>query len=163
MRMTRETRRALFWAKVKLGAESMCWEWTGARNKWGYGATSLDGRQMNASRVAWILTHGPIAGGVVVCHTCDNPACCNPSHLFLGTQADNLRDCQEKGRHRCVASGRAHPRPRAKLSEELVLEARRLYARGVSQVQIGNRLGVHSSTISRAVRGEYWSFVEEGL
>lgn len=157
--MTSEHRVALFWAKVKLGPESACWEWIGARNKWGYGATSYRGRQSNASRVAWLIVNGPIAEGLVVCHRCDNPACCNPAHLFLGTQADNLADCHRKGRARCCPSGRAHPRGVAKLNEAKVIEARRLYASGIPQTHIAKRMGVDSSTISRAVRGERWSFV----
>lgn len=162
MRMSRETRAALFWAKVSMSAESSCWEWTGARNRWGYGATSFEGKQSNASRVAWLIAKGPIPAGQVVCHRCDNPACCNPGHLFLGTQAENLDDCRQKGRSRGCPNGRYHPRSMAKLDEAKVIEARRMYAQGLPQTQIAARMGVHSSTISRAVRGERWSFVEGG-
>lgn len=113
---------------------------------------------MNASRAALIDMSGDVAGGLVVCHSCDNPACCNPSHLLAGTQAENLKDCRDKGRQR-YRYGRDHHRVGAKLTEEMVREARRLYASGVSQSQIGRDWGIHSSTISRVVRGEYWGHV----
>lgn len=146
------------WHRVDVGGSSDCWPWRGALNRWGYGACQLNGKQMNASRAAYIDTHGEPSPGLVVCHTCDNPACCNPAHLFAGTQAENLADCRAKGRTN-IRHGADHHRATAKLTDELVREARRLYASGVSQSEIGRRWGVHSSVISRAVRGKNWSHV----
>lgn len=151
-----------FWATVERADEGACWNWTGARNRGGYGAAGYAGRQSNASRVAWLLTYGAIQHGLVVCHRCDNPACCNPAHLFLGSQAENVADCQRKGRAGCVPTGAAHHRSTAKLTEDQVITARRLYAGGLSQTEISKGMGVHSSTISRAVRGDRWSHVKEG-
>ena len=82
-----------------------CWEWNGPRNKAGYGSYRRDLFQVPykeavqlAHRHAYVLTHGPIPDGMCVCHTCDNPPCINPDHLFLGSQADNHHDAQAKGR-----------------------------------------------------------------
>jgi hypothetical protein len=82
-----------------------CWLWPKSTNTSGYGLFRLswpDGtKETSAHRVAWVLTYGPIPPGQVVCHNCptgDNPACCNPHHLWLGSQADNIRDCNAKGR-----------------------------------------------------------------
>lgn len=84
-----------FWAKVEKGPD--CWEWKAFRNK-GYGKFTYNGRMYLAHRLSWILTNGPIPDGLGVLHSCDNPPCVNPDHLFLGTQLDNMRDASNKGR-----------------------------------------------------------------
>jgi len=146
------------WEKVRRGDESECWPWLGSLNSWGYGDCALGDKAVNASRAAYAAAHGDIPAGLVICHRCDNPACCNPAHLFAATQAENLADCRRKGRSRGqFRAGDRHPKHTAKLTPELVVEARRLYAAGTSQSEIGRRWGIHSSTISRAVRGENWS------
>lgn len=148
------------WEKVDQRGADECWPWIGPLNSWGYGAARHNGKSVNASRAAYIEANGEPAPGFVVCHRCDNPACCNPAHLFAATQAENLADCRRKGRARgTFKDGASHPRHVAKLTAELVTEARRLYASGVTQTAIGRQMGVHSSVISRAVRGENWSHV----
>jgi hypothetical protein len=88
-----------FWRFVQRG--DACWTWTGSRNEHGYGQIHGGpgvGRPLIASRVSWEIHHGPIPDGLLVCHTCDNPSCVNPAHLFLGSHADNGRDMSAKGR-----------------------------------------------------------------
>jgi hypothetical protein len=92
-----------FWSKVdKNGGANACWEWTAkARSnykKW-YGAFNVGGRVDRSHRVAWELENGAIPEGLCVCHRCDNPKCCNPAHLFLGSHAENMSDMRAKGRH----------------------------------------------------------------
>lgn len=138
---------------VAVSTPDACWRWTGGMGSWGYGSFWLNGANMNSSRAAYLLLVGPIADGLVVCHACDNPACCNPSHLFLGTQGDNVRDCNRKGRgNGQFPPGDAHPRHFAKLTATNVTEAKALYASGVTQTEIARRLKVSSSRISRLVR-----------
>lgn len=75
-----------------------CWEWLGAKNSAGYGNTYLRGKYVNAHKAMWIALHGSPATGEFVLHRCDNPCCVNPSHLFLGSQNDNMQDKSQKGR-----------------------------------------------------------------
>lgn len=84
-----------FWQKVE--KTDTCWLWRGSKNTTGYGQLRTD-RLEKAHRISWEIHNGPIPDGLAVLHACDNPPCVNPSHLWLGTQADNARDRQAKGR-----------------------------------------------------------------
>jgi hypothetical protein len=77
-----------------------CWLWTGAFHTDGYGQIRLNGKTLRVHRLAWEEVNGPIPEGMAVCHTCDIPGCCNPAHLFLGTQRENIADMRAKGRFR---------------------------------------------------------------
>ena len=96
--MTNERER--FWNNVKRGDKNDCWLWLGGKTKSGYGQCYFEKKVQRAHRVAWMLSKSivPIPSGMGVLHTCDNPACVNPLHLFLGTQKDNMQDCKSKGR-----------------------------------------------------------------
>jgi hypothetical protein len=88
-----------FWEKVKKLGDDDCWEWQAARNAKGYGRlTSGRGVHLKAHRVAFVLFGGVIPDNLFVLHTCDNPSCCNPGHLFVGTPKDNMVDKIKKGR-----------------------------------------------------------------
>jgi hypothetical protein len=98
--------RQKFHRSVKRAGPDDCWEWQGARSH-GYGRLRLRRRLFLAHRVAYTLAKGPIPPGAVVMHACDNPPCCNPAHLSLGTMLDNARDMDAKGRGRRIG-----PKPR---------------------------------------------------
>ena len=100
-KMTAQSRALRFWARVGPENGRGCREWLGYRAA-GYGQLNWQGVHTYAHRVAYELTHGPIPPGrylYQVLHTCDNPACCQPTHLYLGTPADNMRDRDTRGRH----------------------------------------------------------------
>lgn len=92
------------WTKVRRSDDADCWPFTGNRMPRGYGRIVVGSRSQGnrrtllAHRAAWELTNGPIPDGMAICHKCDNPSCCNPSHLFLGTHLDNMRDASQKNR-----------------------------------------------------------------
>lgn len=147
-----------FWSKVDRRAADECWLWTGATYEFGYGQikgplvrerTGFSG--MGAHRLSWEIHHGPIPSGLHVLHRCDNPRCCNPTHLFLGTAADNAADKSAKGRCRTPSQcGEANGRARLKAADIPVI--REMAAAGAEHVEIARRFGVHRSTIGRVVR-----------
>ena len=92
---------ARFWSKVKVGRPNVCWPWnTTATNEHGYGIFKPRKGEavVKAHRFAWSLANGPIPADAIIMHSCDNPPCCNPAHLAVGTQADNVADMHGKGR-----------------------------------------------------------------
>ena len=89
-----------FWSKVDIKGPDDCWEWQASKKQTGYGAFSFNGKNWGAHRFSYFLEHGEFDQTLDVCHTCDNPPCVNPKHLWLGTASDNLSDMGRKGRHR---------------------------------------------------------------
>lgn len=144
--------RGEFWDFVDTsGGPDACWPWLRSlRQRTGYGQVKHP-LGVTAHRVAYVLTNGPAPAGLVVRHTCDNRACCNPRHLILGTRADNSRDMVERGRQ---AFGNRHPN--ARLTAELVQELRRRHATGETCSALAREIGIGRTTVGRALRHETW-------
>lgn len=144
-----EMRKDTFWSKVK--KKRRCWEWKGSALKTGYGLFGMSaGRRVGAHRAAWILTFGSIPNGLFVCHHCDNPCCVRPSHLFLGTHADNTRDMTRKNRQSSGSRNAA-----AKLTEKDVRFIKEI-GRTRTGVGLGKQFGVHHSTIYDILNHKSW-------
>lgn len=143
-----------FWSRVDKSGE--CWIWTAGKNPRGYGNFMLRRLcPLLAHRFCYTVTHGPIPDGMWVLHRCDNPSCCNPSHLFLGTPQDNSDDMVAKGRGR----GGIHLGERnanAKLTAEQVQEIRQLRAAGATLKSLGAQFGVHLATIGKISSNATW-------
>lgn len=161
-----------FWSKVDRGSEDECWEWQAYRNRQGYGDFELwnpatkTKKTAKAHRVAYELHHGEPPKGTV-CHTCDNPPCCNPSHLYDGSPKSNARDREERGRNGWSSgelasrnTARGSRNGRTNLTEDSVREIRRLYAKGgISQQRLSEMFQVGQTRISSIVRRETWKHV----
>ncbi len=146
-----ETIQERFEAKFEK-SDTGCWNWTAGRSKAGYGQFSIAGRTQSAHRIAYQFYVGEIPEGMLICHFCDNPACVNPSHLFLGTQADNMIDCANKGRR---ASGEKHWS--AKLTGEQVENIRQMRSEGARNDDLARLFGVAQSAISKIAHGRSWA------
>ena len=142
------------WSRLNISSQNGCWEWTGHKLN-GYGQIGLGRREHGIAYthvLAWIIDNGrEPPSGHLVCHKCDNPACCNPDHLFLGTHKDNTQDMIFKKRH---SYGEKHA---TKLTQEDVVWIKRLAARGDTQAWIAERYSVSTSMIGHIVRGERWA------
>jgi len=150
-----KTLRERFESKVDRSGE--CHIWTAYRDCRGYGTIWDDGPKM-APRTAWKLEHGEYPEGLCVCHTCDNPACVNPDHLFLGTKGDNNRDRSAKDR---TARQIGEMHGQSKLTESQVADILRLYAAGgVSQRALGEAFGITQAHVSDIVNGKCWSHLQ---
>lgn len=144
----------IFWNKVDTSGK--CWEWTGTILSTGYGRIMNDQKPQFSHRVAWELTHAEeIPDGLFVCHTCDNPACVNPDHLFIGTSQDNQKDMVSKGRQNPPYGERSGS---AKLTWKDVGYIRAIYKPGIiSQQQLAEQFNISRTIISRIVNGVIWN------
>lgn len=140
------TDRRPFWEKVQRGGDDQCWPWTGFKKSSGHGATTYKSRPIHASRKAWILTHGPISSQVCVNHTCDNSACCNPKHMYLGTRSENMVDRWAK----TPPAERTFGRSRV-LTQEQLAELWDMRKRDVRLTVCAEKFGVHIATICRYI------------
>jgi hypothetical protein len=175
---------ARYWSNVKVAEPDECWPWKASFRRDGYGQMMVNYRKYGTHRLAWLLAKGTIPEGLFVCHKCDNKACCNPNHLFLGTQEDNFNDMVQKGRqargeslgNRIRANAprgdrnglRLHPEsvPRGELSgthklkEWQVLEIRRVYKQKSSTMQtLADKYEVSITEVFRIIHRRRWCHI----
>ena len=157
-------------ARIEKDESTGCWNFQGARNEAGYGIVGLGGRGAGvdrAHRIAYRHFKGDTPKGMFVCHKCDNPACCNPDHLFLGTAKENTKDMIEKKRGSKPPRNdhdRGSYRYNAKLNEELVAELRARNKAGESGYSIwkelNNSFHMCQSAVYRMLKGDSWGHVD---
>lgn len=176
-----------FFKKVLIGKPDQCWIWTGGKNRQGYGVFAINRKSTLAHRVSFSLHVGPISEGMMVCHSCDNPSCVNPDHLWLGTAQDNTDDMFKKGRGKkafgdthgaktCPASiargarhgSKTHPESRhrgikhvgSRLTERDVASARAEYFTGkTSYRKLAKKYNVSAGTMYQAINKHTWKHV----
>ena len=159
-----------FWEKVGLPTASGCREWLAFKGRKGYGSFRVGKKGTKAHRFMWELTNGSIPRGMLICHKCDNTSCVEISHLFLGTNKDNMRDMRLKGRSAKGDKNGRRTKPesivrgerngRAKLTETEVLQLRGMYKTGkYSQEQLGKQFNIGERSISDIVRYVVWKHV----
>lgn len=158
--MFSESDVARFWRRVDKRGPDECWVWQGTRGIHGYGQMSVNNRQVSTHRISKMLEvgHGLLATQIV-CHHCDNPPCCNPAHLFVGTVLDNMRDAARKGRLIQLPALRGSENYKAKVTESQVLEIRAQSARGVSRRDLCLRFGIKLPTVGHIIARRTWTHV----
>jgi hypothetical protein len=136
-----------FWDKVIIRESSDCWEWSAGVDKNGYGQFQLNGFNLRANRISYAIKNGD-PKELCVCHSCDNPSCVNPGHLWIGTMQDDMDDCVDKGRQ-----AKGEDQGSSKLTEEQV---QKIIASNELHRILARRYGVTRVTISRIKTGKSW-------
>jgi hypothetical protein len=141
-----------FWERVEVSDAEACWPWKKYTTPRGYGVVRKDSTIYRAHRVALGIATGEDYPELLACHHCDNPKCCNPAHLYWGTQKVNMQDRTERGRIHLKHGVR---NPRSKLNPEKVLEIRGL-AGTMTITELAQRFGVSRRTISMVIQNQTW-------
>lgn len=154
-----------FWVKVAITADDeKCWEWQACKTSDRYGQIWMGHKIDLAHRVSWEIENGEIPNGLWVLHECDNPACVNPKHLFLGTNQDNIIDKVNKGRQ---SKGEQHgikirgeQQGSHKVTADKVKIIRQRYAEGgITQMELAKEYGLKQPQISSIIRREFWKHI----
>lgn len=142
----------------KRGGSDDCWLWTGNKNEGGRGLFywSKDEKTITAPRAAMRLAGRPISRDRLACHTCDNPACVNPRHIYSGTYSDNIKDAWDRGQRDKSDTPRGENHGMSKLTVEDVKAIRRLHATGINQATIARQMRLGTTTINNVVLRRTW-------
>ncbi len=148
-----------FWSKIKVCGPEQCWLWTAHRQRRGYGTLRLRRHMFLSHRVAYFISSCQDPGNLCVLHSCDVPACCNPNHLWTGTDADNNADmiCKRRDRHTALPGMRNGS---SRLNDEQIRNIRKLHSSGAeTQKLLAKRYGVARVTIWKIVHGLSWKHI----
>jgi len=152
MRLTMND-KGRFFTKFILGSSDQCWLWLGATNNSRYGLFKLNNVAELAHRVAYLIEYGPFDFILCVLHSCDNPPCCNPRHLFLGTRLDNNQDRDEKGRNGWYNQSGVR-NPNAQFSDELIEKLLTDHkTMQFTQVALSKKYNMSTAHVNRIIHG----------
>lgn len=151
-----------FWSKVDRRGANCCWIWNASTTHAGYGKLCIitDGKKrfFLSHRISYIVHYGSFDRDLLVCHTCDNPKCVNPKHLWLGTNLTNAIDKMNKGRDNLIQARRTRRNKGYKLTEAQVIEIRSLYPNGMSYRRLASIFGVSPPMIRNIIKRKSWRF-----
>jgi hypothetical protein len=154
------TPKVRFENKIEMIPFHECWEWTGGKYTNGYGVFHPSGTSsVSAHRYSYLIYKGDICNNLLVCHSCDNPGCVNPNHLFLGTQSDNMKDMIKKNRGNFprITGEQCH---KAKLNKEKVKEIRkRFLEENITQVELAKQYNVSKGNIGYIINNKSWRHI----
>ena len=159
-----------FWSKVDKRGPDECWPWLAGKGKDGYGSfTAASRKTIGAHCFAYILAHGPIPKRLQVLHSCDNPPCCNPAHLWLGTALDNNRDSATKRRRAYGERHGSHVHPErvargerngnARLKTADILHIREMCQQGMTETKIAHLFNISQGVVSRIILRKSWKHI----
>ena len=158
-----------FWSKVCISKDG-CWEWLGCKRS-GYGAMRVGEKSLAAHRFSWMLhNQQEVPEGKIVCHKCNNPSCVRPSHLYVGTHSDNLRDAHKAGtqdpkrlvnwrKENTISPVVGSDSPNAKLTEEQAREIKVQYYMGANTRELGRIYGVDHAVVVGIGKGIRWKHI----
>jgi len=152
-----------FWSRVERRGADDCWPWLASTDNFGRGKFWVvgSGRHYPAPRVALMLTTGESPPSTMfACHSCDNPACCNPAHLWWGDRSANMADCGAKGRHGFQQQYRGANNPQSKLDNAAVRDIRRRYAEGERPAVLAAEYEIHPASVWKIATKRSWQHVE---
>ena len=149
----KKTMKERFYEKVGIDMK-----WTGAKTPFGYGKLYVNGKLEYAHRISYKIYNGEIPEGMLVLHSCDDGSCVNPDHLHLGTDADNMREMQERGRKKPGIS-KGEKNGRAKLTEKEVIEIRKNYKNGIKPRYLSKKYNIGVGSIFKIVSRKQWTHI----
>jgi len=139
---------------IHVNQETGCHEWLGVKNNKGYGMLGYEGKRKLSHRLAWERIHGKIPEGLCCLHKCDNPACNNPDHLFLGTHYQNMMDRDAKNRGSLGSRNSM-----AKVNDDIVREIDSLLRSGMRVFHVAEKVGVNQDIVHNILRGKTWTHI----
>lgn len=140
-----------FWLNTDRRSDSECWNWKSTKDNWGYGRISMFDTEAKSHRFSWVIHFGGIPEGLCVLHRCDNPACVNPKHLFLGTNLENIQD-----RHIKMRDAFGEKNSHAKLTRDCVSAIRKRAMNGERQRDLCKEYKISTSQICSIVNKKSW-------